>query len=79
MSEAIKTRYRFIHFTQDTQEPRKWHCRNNKQPDYTMGVVGFYYQWKQWIFTQSGPDYVFSADCLRDIAHFMEQLPKCPL
>lgn len=41
-----------------------------------MGTVGFYATWKQWVFSQNGPEFVFSADCLTDIAHFMGQLPK---
>lgn len=72
-TDTMKTKYRFIHFT---QFGRIWNCLNNSS-HVSLGTCYFYAPWKQWVFSQSGPDCVFSADCLRDIAHFMGQL-KAP-
>jgi hypothetical protein len=69
----MKTSYRFIHFVQSARGP--WACRNNKT-GVLLGVVHFYHPWKQYVWQQAGPDRVFSADCLTDIAHFMSQLEK---
>jgi len=72
----MKTRYRFIHFTPDNPDHTEWQCRNNGQPEPSMATIGYYDRWKQWVFAQNEPEFVFSADCLTDIAHFMGQLPK---
>jgi hypothetical protein len=69
----MKTRYRFIHFVQSNTG--NWACNNNKN-GCLLGVVHFYQPWKQYVWQQAGPDGVFSADCLQDIAHFMGQLEK---
>ena len=69
----MKTRYRFIHFVQSSNGP--WACHNNKTGDL-LGVVHFYHLWRQHVWRQSGPEGVFSADCLQDIADFIGQLDK---
>jgi hypothetical protein len=69
----MKTSYRFIHFVQSARGP--WACRNNKT-GVLLGVVHFYHPWRRYVWQQSGPEGVFSADCLTDIAHFMSQLEK---
>lgn len=74
----MKTRYRFIHFTEHKRPSLhgvQWGCHNNKSGE-VMGTCLYYPPFRQWVFSQGGPDYVFSADCLQDIAHFMGQLPK---
>ena len=74
----MNTSYRFIHFIQHGEHNGKpmWECRNNKDSGIKLGIVFWYPTWKQYCFTQDGPNVVFSADCLTDIAHFMGQLPK---
>lgn len=67
----MKLWYRFIHFEEG---PGGWNCINNSET--VLGRCEFYRPWRQWVFTQERESVVFSADCLRDIAHFMEQLPK---
>jgi hypothetical protein len=70
----MKTRYRFINFIDwPRPEGTVWDCVNNKSA-VVLGQCCFYKPWKQWVFSQHGPDCVFSADCLQDIAHFMGQL-----
>lgn len=72
----MKTRYRFIHFTERTgPDGAFWECANNRN-GCVLGYCNHYPSWNQWVFEQSGPGVVFSADCLQDIAHFMGQLPK---
>ena len=57
----MKTRFKFINF--DEVIKNEWTCFTNKGNDI-LGAVTFYI------------DGVFSADCLRDIAEFMEGLNK---
>jgi hypothetical protein len=70
----MKTTYRFIKFTEHKRpEGVQWDCVNNKS-GHVLGTCSYYAPWRQWVFSQHGPDIVFSADCLTDIAHFMGQL-----
>lgn len=72
----MKTRYRFIHFVEwPGTDGVHWDCVNNKSA-VVLGSCSYYPTWRQWTFSQAGPDCVFSADCLQDIASFMGQLPK---
>ena len=68
--EPKKTEYRFIKFVEFTGG---WLCKNRKN-EYTLGIVDYHASWKQHVFQAEGPHIIFSTDCLRDIAHFMEQL-----
>lgn len=68
----LKTEYKFIRFVQFKSQ--RWYCENKKHGDLLGGVV-FCSQWNQYTFAPpSGTE--FSADCLRDIADFLEQLNK---
>lgn len=69
----MKMRYKFIHF--EKKNNTKWLCRNNKSSGI-LGYVEFYPSWQQWLFIVSDKLHLFSADCLRDIVHFIGQLPK---
>lgn len=74
----MKTKYRFIHFLpveKDFASFGEWICHGNKD-DVKLGVCEYYSPWKQWQFVPAGENVAFTADCLRDIAHFMQQLPK---
>ncbi len=72
-----KTEYRFIRFVPFASlfadSPKVWYCQNKRQQS-RLGECAYYPQWKQYIFCAENPRVVFSTDCLRDIAHFMEQL-----
>ena len=63
----MKTRYRFIHFKQAQD---LWVCFNNKTND-PLCSLEYYAPWKQWVLAAKSPTSVFSADCLTNIAHFL--------
>ena len=41
-----------------------------------LGYVDWYSRWKSYVFNSMGEAVIFSADCLREIAGFMERLNK---
>lgn len=41
-----------------------------------LGVVEWYPRWKRYVFSDSHPRAVFSADCLTDLAAFLEKLTQ---
>lgn len=68
---ALKTEYKFIRFE---KELTVWCCKNKKHGDM-LGTISYCNAWKLFVFQPpSGTE--FSADCLRDIADFLEQLNK---
>lgn len=67
----MKTRYKHIHFVEGDEY---WDCYNNKD-DERLGYTVFDLDWKQWVFI-SADMISFSASCLCDIAHFLEQLKE---
>lgn len=75
--EPKKTVYRFIKFVEidalRVSGRQAWYCLNKKS-ETRLGEVGYYPTWRQYVFVAASRVIVFSADCLRDIAHFMEQL-----
>jgi len=70
----MKTQFRFIEFVSHSAFPEVWVCRN-KRDKGILGGVEWYPQWKQFTFSASESS-VFSADCLRDIADFLDQTKK---
>lgn len=74
MTETIKTRYKYIEFSDGDGEGGMWVCANRYHGD-SLGCVEFYSPWRRWVFTPNH-DTTFSADCLRDVIHFMSQLPN---
>jgi len=68
----VKTRYKHIHFDDMGSE---WSCLTNRDSDY-LGEVSAG-AWNQRTFKPI-PGTEFSADCLRDIVDFIEQLAKEP-
>lgn len=69
----MKTAYKHIEFIETTLQGH-WNCLNKKHGD-DLGSVFFYQPWKQFVFEfcELG-DCVFNSSCLRDIAHFLDQL-----
>jgi hypothetical protein len=53
-------------------EDAVWACRNKKGGD-TLGLVEFYRGWHLHVFIAASRAVIFSASCLRDIAHFLDQ------
>ena len=47
---------------------------NNKKGDGTIGYIFIYKPWKKWVFEPAYDEIVCDAECLRDIADFMEKL-----
>lgn len=67
----LKTRYRHIHFRKGAF-PNDWTCVNNRSQD-TLGHIEHYPPWGCYVASFS-EGVVFDQNCLRDIAHFLEQL-----
>lgn len=70
-----KTQFKYIHFEKDDEHAGQWNVVNNKSCSL-LGTLLFYAPWNRVIFTQAAEGIVFSADCLRDIASFMEELGR---
>jgi hypothetical protein len=78
MEQGMKTRYKYIHWTDQGEllqgVAQMWRCQNNRTGN-CLGFAVYNAAWKKWMFSPA--EFTeFSIDCLRDIAHFMEQLPK---
>ena len=74
----MKLRYKFIYFEKSTGYVGGrlcWACKNKKTGGL-LGWVVWYPPWKIWCLgpADSNGGIIFSADCLRDTADFMEQL-----
>lgn len=67
----MKTRYKYIHFEKLSDNPEVWYCGTLKHQ--ALGTVEYYQQWGKYIF-EPDPGTIYSADCCRDIAKFLEQL-----
>ena len=65
----MKTKYNYIHFE---VTGNYWECRNNKT-NKVLGIVYTHKRWKQYVYAPKTIT-VYSAGCLADIQHFMEQL-----
>ena len=69
----MKTEYKYIKFT-ETLRTGNWKCLNKKNLDL-LGSVFFYDTWKQFVFEFDVlGDFIFNSSCLRDVAHFLDQL-----
>ena len=71
----MKTRYKFINFTQVAPGQKTailWICHNNRD-NHVLGAIEFYKPWKQHVidFRENA---VFNNQCLLDIADFLKQL-----
>ena len=68
----MQTKYRFIEFKPWGTE---WKCFNTKAPIMLLGAVSYFKPWRQWEFLPN-PSTGYTIECLRDLAHFIGQLPK---
>ena len=69
----MKTEYKYIKFVQ-TVLVDNWNCLNRKSGD-GLGCVSYYAPWRQFVFEPDEMgDVIFNSSCLRDIAHFLDQL-----
>lgn len=74
----MKTRYEYIEFEEmDSQEAGKpvWRCINRKSGAQLLRVV-YYFAWRCHVCTDTNFHAVFSSNCLREIADFLDQLKK---
>jgi len=72
----MKTRYKWIHFVKVPHKQSKrviWKCFNNNNADIPIGTVEYNFRWQKWEYL---PAYhtAYTADCIRHIAEFIEQL-----
>ena len=65
-------KYKYI--TIDNLVVGEYHIFNNKTND-ALGEIKFDKRWKKWIVTFF-LDAIFTAECLRDIAAFMQSLEE---
>jgi len=71
----MKTEYKYIKFVQ-TVLIGHWNCLNKKSGD-ELGSVAFYDPWNRFCFEPvEFWGVIFESICLRDIAHFLDQLNK---
>ena len=69
----MKTEYKHIKFVQ-TVLNGCWNCLNRESGD-VLGSVSYYKPWRQFVFEPDElGDIIFNSSCLRDIAHFLNQL-----
>lgn len=70
----MKTKYKYIEFTNTGPAALPWVCRNWRNGT-ELGYVRYYPKWKEWEFL---PDdgMAFTVECCRDIADFLDQLNK---
>jgi hypothetical protein len=66
------TQFTFIYFVET--QPGYWLCQNEKH-GYILGHVEWYDPWKKYCYCP-GEGQVYSIECLRDIAEFIESIPK---
>lgn len=68
----MKTKYKFIHFVR-CEPYGEWEIWATKSGE-NLGIVDYYREWKQFVFSTHNNLAVFNAGCLKDIIHFIEQL-----
>lgn len=69
----MKTKYKHVYFLQAGKD--QWWCRNNKTTSI-LYKINWYSPWRCYCSEPFTLDVIFSADCHRDIADFLEQLNK---
>jgi hypothetical protein len=75
--EKMKTKYKYVRFEHDTGKGSirdLWWCRDS-ETSQVLGAIEFSDLHKQFVFIMAN-EIIFTADCLRDIADFMEQVAK---
>ena len=73
--QDLKTDYQYLIFVEVPNPGRKtsvWECRN-KNSQTVLGTVSWYGPWRQYCYFPS-IQAVYSAGCLQDITHFINQL-----
>ena len=70
----MKTRYKDIYFKQLRLQDNWWECRTIHR-DVWLGEVDTHSVWNEPTFLPD-EDAEFTADCLRDIADFLEQVKR---
>ena len=70
----MKYKYKYIYFKKTCERPVNYTIYNNRSNE-EIGTVSYYSRWRQYVF--SGESFcVFNISCLRDVIHFIEQLPR---
>lgn len=74
-----KTKYQFIRFEElsylQNGKIKYYNCLNNKSNN-SLGLIEWEQKWRQYIFSSSGSDIIFSVGCLLDIVDFLKQLNR---
>ena len=71
----MKTKYKFIEFQEEPHEllnEEIWHCINHRY-NQRLGVIVYCDEFGKWEF-QPKDNTGYTSVCLRDIAHFLDQL-----
>ena len=69
----MKTKYKYIHFSQSEFSGDVWICKDAIRTP--LAWVYYYKDWTQYV-ANFAKNAVFSADCLADIQDFLNQLNK---
>lgn len=72
MSEIV-ARFRFMRIEKTSMFDETIYRIINKRHDDLLAEITWYADWRRWVMSPNF-DTVWSADCLRDIAGFMEKL-----
>lgn len=67
----MKYKYKYIHVVKS--EHRPIYCVLTNKDDGIIGIIEWYFRWRQWIFMPHA-NAVFSVDCLADIADAIQQI-----
>ena len=76
----MKKVYKFIHFTpvswtDDSGNKLKgWYCRDKSGK--ILGRIGYYPNWRKWVYSSRSEDIIYDEQCLKDITHFLHQINK---
>jgi hypothetical protein len=76
MSDALKTKYKYIEFIQESNihliNPL-WRCVNRKHKN-ELCIIEYDSEWKQYVMVAVNRHAIFSRDCLADIVDFLFHL-----
>lgn len=64
---------KFLTFEEIKHSQKYEYIVKNKR-DELIGYIFRYKQWKKWVFEPAYDEVIFDAECLRDMADFLEKL-----
>lgn len=73
----MKTKYKYIEFNilEKKEKTDVWQCINIKYGTI-LGIIKWYYPWRQYIYYSMSSDIFYSKSCHDDISDFLDQVNK---